>query len=84
MEHREENRNNPQGWFPGLCGAHRFIQSQQVAIPEPVACTTDLGGIGEIKQKLREIKAAGARVVNVQMLDHDTPTKRAVEVARHG
>ena len=46
------------------------------------ACTTDLGGIREIRPKLREIKAAGARCVNVQMLDHDTLTERAVEVAR--
>lgn len=46
------------------------------------AATTDIGGIPEIKEKLQAIDAAGARCVNVQMLDHDTPTKRAVEVAR--
>ena len=69
--------------FTGFLGRTAFVSSQQVADSGLLfACTTDLGGIGEIKPKLREIKAAGARVVNVQMLDHDTPTKRAVEVAR--
>jgi hypothetical protein len=46
------------------------------------ACTTDMGGVKEVGPKLRAIKAAGARCVNVQMLDHDTPTNRAVTVAR--
>jgi hypothetical protein len=46
------------------------------------AATTDVGGIPEIKGKFEVIKEAGARCVNVQMLDHDTPTARAVEVAR--
>ncbi|MCZ6633612.1 MAG: xylose isomerase [bacterium] len=46
------------------------------------AATIDMGGIPEIKPKLRALKEVGARCVNVQMLDHDTPTKRAVEVAR--
>ena len=69
--------------FTGFVGRTAFVSPQQVADSGLLfACTTDLGGIGEIKPKLREIKAAGARVVNVQMLDHDTPTKRAVEVAR--
>jgi len=36
----------------------------------------------EIRPKLKEVKATGAKVVNIQMLDHNTPTKRAIEVAR--
>ena len=46
------------------------------------AATIDVGGIQEIKGKFTSIKEAGARCVNVQMLDHDTPTGLAVEVAR--
>ena len=69
--------------FTGFVGRTAFVSPQQAADSGLIfACTTDLGGLGEIKPKLREIKATGARVVNVQMLDHDTPTKRAVEVAR--
>ena len=36
----------------------------------------------EIRPKLKAIKAANARCVNVQLLDHDTPTRRAVTTAR--
>jgi sugar phosphate isomerase/epimerase len=46
------------------------------------AATVDIGGIPEIRGKLKAIQEVGARCVNVQMLDHDTPTKRALEVAR--
>jgi len=46
------------------------------------AATVDIGGIPEIRGKLKAIKEVGARCVNVQMLDHDTTTKRALEVAR--
>ena len=46
------------------------------------AATVDIGGIREIRPKLEAIQEVGARCVNVQMLDHDTPTKRAVEVGR--
>ncbi len=44
--------------------------------------TTDMGGLGVIKPKLKAIKATGSRCVNAQTLDHDTPTKRALEVVR--
>ena len=70
--------------FDGFVGRIFMVTPDEVAASGLVfACTTDLGGIREIKPKLREIKAAGARCVNVQMLDHDTLTPRAVEVARH-
>jgi hypothetical protein len=63
--------------FDGFVGRTAFVSAEQVAASGLIfACTTDLGGVKEIKPKLRAIKAAGARVVNVQMLDHDTPTKR--------
>ncbi len=44
--------------------------------------TTDIGGIGVIKPKLKAIKATGSRCVNAQTLDHDTTTRRALEVVR--
>ena len=69
--------------FTGFVGRTAFVSPEQVDQSGLLfACTTDLGGVGEIKPKLRAIKAAGACVVNVQMLNHDTPTKRALEVAR--
>ena len=69
--------------FDGFVGRVFMVTPDEVAASGLVfACTTDLGGIREIRPKLREIKAAGARCVNVQMLDHDTLTPRAVEVAR--
>ena len=46
------------------------------------AATTDMVSIREIGPKLRAIRDVGARCVNVQMLNHDTPSRRAVEVAR--
>ena len=46
------------------------------------ACQSDHARAKEVVPKLRRIKAAGARCVNVQLLDHDTPTKRAVDLAR--
>ena len=69
--------------FPGFVGRTVMVNEKQVADSGLVfACTTDLGGIKEILPKLRNIKRHGARVVNVQMLDHDTTTRRALEVAR--
>jgi hypothetical protein len=69
--------------FSGFVSRITVVNEKQVARSGLIfACTTDLGGIKEIKPKLRAIKRHGARVVNVQMLDHDTPTKRALEVAR--
>ena len=46
------------------------------------ACTTDMGGPKEAGRKLKRIKKYNARVVNVQMLDHDTETREAVVCAR--
>jgi len=69
--------------FPGFVGRITMVNKEQIDGSGLIfACTTDLGGVGEVKPKLRAIKAHGARVVNVQMLDHDTTTKRALEVAR--
>ncbi|MEZ5278392.1 MAG: hypothetical protein R3F07_18565 [Opitutaceae bacterium] len=42
----------------------------------------DLGRASEVRPRLKRLKLAGARCVNVQMLDHDTPTHRAVSLAR--
>jgi hypothetical protein len=69
--------------FDGFLSRITIVNAEQVAASGLIfACTTDLNGIPEIRRKLKAIKAAHARVVNVQMLDHDTPTQRAVEVAR--
>ncbi len=69
--------------FDGFVGRITLVNADQVAQSGLLfACTTDLNGIAEIRPKLKAIRAAHARVVNVQMLDHDTPTRRAVEVAR--
>ena len=69
--------------FTGFVGRTAFVTPDHVHKSGLLfACTTDLGGVREIRPKLNEIKATGAKVVNVQMLDHNTPTKRAVEVAR--
>ena len=46
------------------------------------ACTTDMGGPQEAERKLKRIGKYNARVVNVQMLDHDTGTAEAVACAR--
>ena len=46
------------------------------------AATTDMGSAAEVMPKFKAIKEVGAACVNVQMLDHDTPTKTAVALAR--
>jgi len=69
--------------FDGFVGRTAFVSPEEARNSGLIfACTTDLGGLREIRPKLQEIKSTGARVVNVQMLDHNTPTKRAIEVAR--
>lgn len=69
--------------FDGFLGRVHMMPPETVAESGLIfACTTDLEGLRDIGPKLRRIKTYGARCVNVQMLDHDTPTKRAVEVAR--
>ncbi|MBS10407.1 MAG: xylose isomerase [Gemmatimonadetes bacterium] len=69
--------------FDGFLGRIPMITREHVEKSGLIfAATTDIGGIREIKGKLCAIDETGARCVNVQMLDHDTPTRRAVEVAR--
>lgn len=69
--------------FDGFLGRIPMITREHVEASGLIfATTTDVGSIPEIRPKFRKVKATGARCVNVQMLDHDTPTKRAVEVAR--
>ena len=46
------------------------------------AATVDIGEAAEVEPKLQEIKEVGAVCVNVQMLDHDTPTEEALTRAR--
>lgn len=69
--------------FDGFLGRVHMMEPETVAESGLIfACTTDLEGIRDIRPKLKRIKQYGARCVNVQMLNHDTPTPRAVEVAR--
>lgn len=69
--------------FDGFLGRIPMITRDHVEKSGLIfAATTDVGGIPEIPTKFQAINEAGARCVNVQMLDHDTPTKRAVEVAQ--
>ena len=46
------------------------------------AATVDIGDADEVEPKLRAINEVGAVCVNVQMLDHDTPTEEAITRAR--
>ena len=69
--------------FDGFLSRVTIVNAEQVTASGLIfACPTDLNGIPEIRRKLKAIKAAHARVVNVHMLDHDTLTPRAVGVAR--
>ena len=42
----------------------------------------DVGSVNQAKPKMKAFRDAGAIHVNVQLCDHDTPTKAAVPVAR--
>ena len=70
--------------FEGFVGRVHMLTKEEAAASGLVfACTTDMGnGKTEPMRKLKRCKAWGARVVNVQMLDHDTLTPEAVRVAR--
>ena len=79
----EKLRRIKEAGFDGFTGRVPMITREMVEESGMLfAATSDIGGIREIKPKFRAIQEAGARCVNVQMLDHDTPTGRAVEVAR--
>jgi hypothetical protein len=72
-----------QAGFDGFLGRIPMITREHVDQSGLIfAATTDVGEIPAIKPRFEAIKEAGARCVNVQMLDHDTPTARAVTVAR--
>jgi len=69
--------------FDGFLGRVPLVTPEQVANSGLIfAATSDMAYAKDVKPKLRAIKAAGARCVNIQMLDHDTPMKRAVDLAR--
>ena len=70
--------------FEGFVGRVHMLTRDEAAESGLVfACTTDMGnGKTEPMRKLKRCKSYGARVVNVQMLDHDTLTPEAVTVAR--
>ena len=69
--------------FDGFLGRVTVVKREHVERHGLIfAATTDMGGAAEVMPKFRAIQEAGARCVNVQMLDHDTPTKAAVALAR--
>ena len=69
--------------FDGFCGRVPDITVEHVEKYGLLfAATVDIGTIKEIRPKLRAIKEANARCVNVQLLDHDTPADRALSTAR--
>lgn len=69
--------------FDGFVGRVPLVTRENIEESGLVfAATVDISGIREIRPKLKAIQNVGARCVNAQMLDHDTPTKRAVEVGR--
>ena len=69
--------------FDGFCGRVPDITAEHVKRHGLLfAATVDIGTVKEIRPKLKAIKEANARCVNVQLLDHDTPTERAVATAR--
>ncbi len=69
--------------FDGFLGRVTLLSREEVADSGLIfACTTDMGGVDEAEQKLTAVKEHGARICNVQMLDHDTTTELAIEVAR--
>lgn len=48
----------------------------------PFLGIVDLSRVSEIRPRFGLLQAAGVTCINVQMLDHDTPTARAVSLAR--
>ncbi len=69
--------------FDGFLGRVAVVKREHVERHGLLfAATTDMGGAAEVMPKLKAIQEAGATCVNVQMLDHDTPTKAAVSLAR--
>ncbi len=80
---KEKLKKIKKAGYDGFLGRLTMVGREEVEQSGLIfACTTDLGGVREVGPKLRAIKAAGARCVNVQMLDHDTPTLKAITVAR--
>ena len=71
--------------FDGFLGRVHMLTPKEVEASRLIfACTTDMGGPEDVEPKLTACKEHGVRCVNVQMLDHDTPTELAVQVARKG
>ena len=69
--------------FDGFTGRVHMLSVKEVEESGLIfVCTTDMGGPKEVEPKFKRIKRYGARVVNVQMLDHDTQTREAVSLAR--
>ncbi|MFT5370296.1 MAG: sugar phosphate isomerase/epimerase [Candidatus Latescibacterota bacterium] len=69
--------------FDGFVGRVPLVTREHVETSGLLfAATVDIQVISEIRGKLKAVREVGARCVNVQMLNHDTTTKRAVEVAR--
>ena len=69
--------------FDGFLGRVPVVTAEHVQQSGLLfAATVDIGEAAEVEPKLQAIKEVGAVCVNVQMLDHDTPTEEAITRAR--
>lgn len=79
----EKLKRIKKGGFDGFLGRLAMVNREQVENSDLVfAATTDMENAKDVKPTLTALKELGARCVNVQMLDHDTPTRKAVALAR--
>ena len=68
--------------FTGFAGRISQVTAELVKNSGLVFCAIhDIGLESEIRTELEQLKAVGSACVNVQMLDHDSPTEVAVPLA---
>lgn len=69
--------------FDGFLGRLSNLTPDEIAESKLIfACTTSIGGAGEVEGTLRTIKEHGAACVNIQLEDAKTPITEAVATAR--
>ena len=68
--------------FTGFAGRISQVTSELIENSGLVFCAIhDIGLTSDIRAELEQLKAVGSACVNVQMLDHDSPTEMAVPLA---
>ncbi len=79
----EKLRRIKKAGFDGFTGRVTMVDRKQIEKSGlRFVATSDMGGAKEVMPKLSALQDLGARCVTVQMLDHDTPTRQAVALAR--